>query len=75
MVEAIINDAINFERTKEGLAAARAKGKVIGRPKGVLGRSKLDGKEAEIRLLLSKEVSKSSISRADPLRCFLSRSH
>lgn len=51
------------ERTKEGLAAARAKGKIIGRPKGVLGRSKLDGKEEEIRLLLSKEVSKSSIAK------------
>lgn len=51
------------ERTKEGLAAARAKGKIIGRPKGVLGRSKLDGKEEEIRILLSKGVGKSSIAK------------
>jgi DNA invertase Pin-like site-specific DNA recombinase len=51
------------ERTKEGLAAARAKGKMIGRPKGVLGKSKLDGKEEEIRLLLSKGVGKSSIAK------------
>lgn len=51
------------ERTKEGLAAARAKGKIIGRPKGVLGKSKLDGKEEEIRLLLSKGVSKASIAK------------
>ena len=38
------------ERTKEGIAAARAKGKVIGRPKGTLGKSMLEGKEVEIRL-------------------------
>lgn len=51
------------ERTKEGLAAARAKGKRLGRPKGSLGKSKLDGKEEEIRLLLLKKVSKSSIAK------------
>ena len=51
------------ERTKEGIAAARAKGKVIGRPKGVLGKSKLDGKEEEIRLLLKKEVGITSIAK------------
>jgi len=51
------------ERTKEGLAAAKAKGKMIGRPKGVLGQSKLNGKEAEIRLFLMKGVSKSAIAK------------
>ena len=51
------------ERTKEGLAQARAKGKIIGRPKGALGKSKLDGKENEIQLLLQKRVSKSAIAR------------
>ena len=51
------------ERTKEGLRAAQAKGKRLGRPKGVLGRSKLDGKEQEIQLLLRKQVSKASIAR------------
>ena len=40
------------ERTKEGLAAVKAKGRVLGRPKGSLGNSKLDGKEAEIAKLL-----------------------
>ncbi|MEA3163923.1 MAG: hypothetical protein QOE88_1741, partial [Verrucomicrobiota bacterium] len=40
------------ERTREGLASARAKGRLLGRPKGVLGKSRLDGKEEEIRLLL-----------------------
>ena len=51
------------ERTKEGVAKARAKGKIIGRPKGVLGKSRLDGKEQEIQLLLQKGVSKSAIAK------------
>jgi DNA invertase Pin-like site-specific DNA recombinase len=51
------------ERTKEGLAAARAKGKLLGRPKGTLGKSRLDGKEDEIKNLLEKKVSKASISK------------
>jgi DNA invertase Pin-like site-specific DNA recombinase len=51
------------ERTKEGLAAARAKGRLLGRPKGSLGTSKLNGKEGEIRMLLEKEVSKRSIAK------------
>lgn len=33
------------------------------RPKGALGKSKLDGKEAEITLLLQKKVSKASLAR------------
>jgi DNA invertase Pin-like site-specific DNA recombinase len=51
------------ERTKEGLAAIRAQGRVLGRPRGSLGRSQLDGKEQEIRMLLEKEVSKASIAQ------------
>lgn len=51
------------ERTKQGLAAARAKGKKLGRPKGSLGKSKLDGKEEEIKFLLNKKVSKASIAK------------
>jgi len=51
------------ERTKEGLAAARAKGRLPGRPKGVLGTSKLTGHEAEIQHLLAKTVSKASIAK------------
>jgi DNA invertase Pin-like site-specific DNA recombinase len=51
------------ERTKEGLAAARAKGRLLGRPKGSLGPSKLDGKEGEIQMLLGKQVSKASIAK------------
>ncbi len=51
------------QRTKAGLAAARAKGKLLGRPKGKHGASKLDGKEEEIRSLLAKGVSKMSLAR------------
>jgi len=51
------------ERTKEGLAAARAKGKILGCPKGARRKSRLDGKEEEIRLLLEKEVSLASIAK------------
>ena len=51
------------ERTKEGLAAAKAKGKLLGRPKGALGTSRLDGKEPDIRALLGKDVSKASIAK------------
>ena len=50
------------QRTKEGLAAARAKGKQLGRPKG-LGKSELDGREDEITELLAKEVTQSSIAK------------
>ena len=36
---------------------------LLGRPKGALGKSKLDGKEEDIRMLLGKEVSKASIAK------------
>jgi hypothetical protein len=42
---------------------AEKPGRPAGWPKGVLGRSKLDGKEQEIRMLLEKEVSKASIAK------------
>ena len=51
------------ERTKEGLAAAKAQGKLLGRPKGPLGKSRLDGKEQDIRVLLGKNVSRASIAK------------
>jgi len=51
------------ERTKEGLAAARAKGRLPGRPRGALGTSRLTGREAEIQHLLAKTVSKASIAK------------
>ena len=50
------------ERTKEGLSRARAEGKLLGRPKGP-GKSKLDGKEAEIKRYLKLKVGKASIAK------------
>ena len=44
--------------TREGLAAARDRGKKLGRPKGSLGRSKLDGRAEEIKRLLALGVSR-----------------
>ena len=41
------------ERIREGLAKARASGKKLGRPKGSLGVSRLDGREDEIRHFLT----------------------
>lgn len=51
------------ERTKAGLARARAEGKKLGRPKGAIGKSRLDGREDQIRELLAKRVSKASLAR------------
>jgi DNA invertase Pin-like site-specific DNA recombinase len=51
------------ERTKEGLVAAKARGQHLGRPKGARSKSKLDGKEGEIRVFLDKNISKASIAR------------
>lgn len=51
------------ERTKEGLARARSEGKLLGRPKGSTGVSVLDGKESEIKKLLAKKVSISSVAK------------
>ena len=51
------------ERTREGLAKARASGRKLGRPKGSLGVSRLDGKEDEIRHFLELGVSKTAIAK------------
>ena len=51
------------ERTKEGLARAKAEGKLLGRPKGKLGKSRLDGKEKEIQSYINKGVNISNIAR------------
>jgi len=51
------------ERTKEGLKRARAQGKLLGRPKGTLGKSKLDGQEQEIKKYLELGVNKTNIAR------------
>jgi DNA invertase Pin-like site-specific DNA recombinase len=51
------------ERRKEGLAKARFEGKLLGRPKGTIGKSKLDGKEKEIKEYLSKRVNRANLAR------------
>ncbi|RII28375.1 MAG: resolvase [Geobacter sp.] len=50
-------------RTKEALSRRRAEGKPLGRPKGSTGRSKLDGREEQIRELLRHRVAKAAIAR------------
>jgi len=50
-------------RTKEALAVAKAAGKRLGRPRGTLGKSKLDRKQEEIKTLLALRVSKASIAK------------
>jgi len=52
------------QRTKEALARKKAEGVILGRPKGSKSKvKKLTGKEAEIKNLLDKNVSKSAIAR------------
>ena len=52
------------QRTKEALAARRAAGKILGRPLGAKNtKLKLTGKEKQIKSLLDKGISKSSIAR------------
>jgi DNA invertase Pin-like site-specific DNA recombinase len=50
------------ERTKQGLNAARAKGRILGRPKGS-GKSKLDPFKLEIESLLKNGSSKTFIAK------------
>jgi DNA invertase Pin-like site-specific DNA recombinase len=50
-------------RTKEALARLKSEGRTLGRPKGSLSGSKLDGREDEIRMILGKGVSKASAAR------------
>jgi DNA invertase Pin-like site-specific DNA recombinase len=52
------------QRTKEALARKRAEGVILGRPKGRKSKNvKLSGHENEIKVLLSKSVSKCQIAR------------
>ena len=51
------------ERTREGLARARSSGRKLGRPKGSLGVSRLDGNEDDIRHFLELGVSKTAIAK------------
>ena len=51
------------ERTREGLAKARSLGRKLGRPKGSLGVSRLNGKEDDIRRFFELGVSKTAIAK------------
>jgi DNA invertase Pin-like site-specific DNA recombinase len=51
------------QRTKEALTAVTATGKPLGRPRGALGKSTLDGKKEEIKTLLALRVSKAPIAK------------
>ena len=51
------------DRTREGLAKARVSGCKLGRPKGSLGVSRLDGKQDQIRHFLQLGVSITSIAK------------
>jgi DNA invertase Pin-like site-specific DNA recombinase len=52
------------QRTKEALARKRAEGVVLGRPRGSKSKvKKLTGRDAEIKALLDRKVSKSAIAR------------
>jgi DNA invertase Pin-like site-specific DNA recombinase len=57
----IERDLISY-RTKEGLLAARAKGKILGRPKGP-GKSRLDPFKPEIEALLRNGAKKNFIAK------------
>ena len=57
----IERDLISY-RTKEGLHAARAKGKILGRPKGP-GKSRLDPFKPEIIALLKNGAKKNFIAK------------
>ena len=51
------------ERTRQGLAQARSAGRKLGRPKGSLGVSRLNGKEDYIRRFLELGVCKTAIAK------------
>ncbi len=51
------------QRTKEGLARAKKEGVILGRPKGSLSESKLDGREDEIGKYLKLGLNKTAIAK------------
>ncbi|MHC4455271.1 MAG: recombinase family protein, partial [Planctomycetota bacterium] len=62
MVSEIERDLIS-RRTKEALARKKAQGFKLGRPKGVPGKSKLDGKEEEIKKFLNKGLNVTALAK------------
>lgn len=66
IITAIFSLLAEIERaliTRHMLTKDGTQGKTIGRPKGAWGKSRLDGREEEIKVLLRKKVSKSSIAK------------
>ncbi len=63
-LSAEIERAMISARTKEALARRKSEGKKLGRPKGSLSKkTKLTGKEQDIKMLLEKKVSVAAIAR------------
>jgi len=62
MASEIERDLIS-QRTKEALQKKKREGVTLGRPKGVPGKSRLDGKEEEIKKLLDKGVGIASLAK------------
>ena len=56
------------ERSREGVAQAKASGKELGSPKGSLGVSRRDGREDEIRLSIDSEFPRAQSPRS-PVLC------
>lgn len=52
-----------IQRTKEGLSAARAKGKILGKPKGTIQSSFYDKHKERIKEYLKKRISITNITR------------
>lgn len=63
-LSAEIERTLISQRTKEALARKKAEGVVLGRPKGSKSNhKKLTGRDAEIKVLMEKNISKSAIAR------------
>jgi DNA invertase Pin-like site-specific DNA recombinase len=63
LLAALAHDFVS-ERTREGMARAAAAGKRLGRPHGARGKSKLDGREEEIRTCLAQQVSRAALAKS-----------
>ena len=62
------------QRTKEALAAKKALGKRLGKPRGTIQKSKLDSERERIGELLSHKVPRAAIARVVKCsRVYLSR--
>ena len=54
---------LDHARLRKGWPRQGLRADCATHPKGALGKSKLDGKEEEIRILLQKQVSRASIAK------------